>query len=87
MYKRASEYKSGKISFSNRYNIDDEMVTEKSLVSNNVVSDEVSSSDYNASKRILQKYFGETDTYSIVIAAKEQENGAFKKKKKSKTPK
>lgn len=87
MYKRASEYKSGKISFSNRYNIDDEMVTEKSLVSNNVASDEVSLSDYNASKRILQKYFGETDTYSIVIAAKEQENGAFKKKKKSKTPK
>lgn len=37
--------------------------------------------DIDKSKRVLQKYFGHADTYSIYVAACEQENGAHKPKK------
>lgn len=41
-------------------------------------------SDISAMSKVLQKYFGHTDTYSIYVAAAEQEHGSNKSEKEKK---
>lgn len=87
MYQSAQEYQSRK-SFNTYESYADmagELNTKKATVTNKVNISEltgISEGDLKNMKGILQKYFGETDTYSIYVAAAEQEYGSQKRKKK-----
>ena len=81
MYTRAAEYKNGYKKQSQSYTNDTEISTGVVEIDKDDNITEISAEELKKSQNILQKYFGETDTYSITIAAKEQEHGAFKKKK------
>lgn len=95
MYKAAQDYQSKRgISFKQYESFIESGETaqgEKAEVNNNDKSKEVnitkitgmSESDLKSMGNILQKYFGETDTYSIYVAAAEQEYGSQKRKSKN----
>lgn len=81
MYKHSKEYKSKyKSAAIVEGKVDDEVVIGKSGVTTSVNT--ITIDDIEGMKHVLQKYFGHTDTNSIMIAAMEQEMGAQKKKKK-----
>lgn len=71
MYKYAKEYK-GSSKTTAYKGPDDELMTDPSKWSMDITNDNY--------KNTLKKYFGHTDTYSIYVAAAEQESGAHKKK-------
>lgn len=84
MYKSAQEYQ-GKSKFTTYKSSDNggELSTGKAEVNGRDISDVtgMSESDMKGINNILQKYFGETDAYSIYVAAAEQEYGSQKRKK------
>ena len=83
MYKKSTEYKSGEVknALGNEIN-----VNEKNPIGNPDAEIQTSAGtikieDIGKMSKVLQKYFGHVDTYSIYVAACEQEDGAHKKKK------
>lgn len=86
MYKAAVEYKNSNHNQTKNSSSQEELPTGEAKVdktSGGVNITEltgVSEDQLTSLSGIMQKYFGETDTYSIYIAATEQEYGASKKK-------
>lgn len=84
MYKASQEYQ-GKSKFEtyNYSSSNGELSTGKSNVSGRNLSEVtgMSEGDLKNINGILKKYFGETDAYSIYVAAAEQEYGSQKRKK------
>lgn len=70
MYKHAKSYKGNKMSAAGNNNMEISTSNEQNIS----VPEEL--------KGVLKKYFGQEDTYSIYVAAAEQEYGAHKKAKK-----
>lgn len=83
MYKHAKEYKEGKKELDSRYKqaIEQSISEGAEPTIGPGLEGHVTTSDLKSMSSILQKYFGHQDTYSIYVAACEQENGAHKKKK------
>lgn len=83
MYKHAKEYRNKKSQLDMRY----KKAVEQSISEGAEptvgpgLEGHLTVSDIKSMSSILQKYFGHQDTYSIYVAACEQENGAHKKKK------
>lgn len=77
MYRNAKEYKKekGKLPTAVVGNADSTIVVGGGI-------ENVEIPDISKMKYVLQKYFGNADTYSIYVTACEQEMGAHKKKKK-----
>lgn len=78
MYKRSKEYKN-KESVNNKFKAQIEGADAQNIGPG--LEGHLTVSDIKEMSGVLQKYFGQTDTYSIYVAACEQENGAHKKKK------
>lgn len=86
MYKHSKEYRSNNITEVTTESGNSE---EKILIGKSKGKEEHMTFDLGDSakmKRVLQKYFGTSDTYTIYVTSAEQEYGAHKKREREKDP-